>query len=174
MPLEITINRGEAPTPQDVPQERIAEKAREQGARDADRAVAITMPFIQVVQTRLSYEQRRGEFRFTNGTLVLNLRQEIWMADNLSERARARWLVHENEHVTDNQALMSRMDAAVRADAAIIPVWITPTWISRSLFQSTQTRMREAIGAIFRSFTERAVAARDTQAEYDRVRREAQ
>ena len=60
------------------------------------------------------------------------------MADNLSERARARWLVHENEHVTDNQALMSRMDAAVRADPAIIPVWITPTWISRSKFADTQ------------------------------------
>lgn len=173
MPLEITVSQGEAPTPQSVPQANIAQKAREQGARDADRAVAITMPFISVVQTALQYEQRRGEFRFRTGILRLNLRQEIWMADDLSERARARWLVHELEHVTDNQALMGRMDAAVRADPAIIPVWITPQWISISLFRDTQRNMQSAIGAIFRSFTERAVAARDTEAEYDRVRREA-
>ncbi len=174
MPLEITTSLGDAPTPQYVAQSSIVEKARAQGARDAESAVAITIPFIQVVQTSLQYEQRRGEFRFTTGILRLNLRQEIWMAEDLSERARARWLVHENLHVEDNRALMSRMDAAVRADAAIIPVWITPTWISRSLFQSTQTNMRLAIGAIFRSLTERAVAARDTDAEYTLVRREAQ
>ncbi len=173
MPLEITISQGEIPTPQSVAASAIVQKARENGARDADRAVAITMPFITVVQTALQYEQRRGEFRFRTGILRLNLRQEIWIADDLSERARERWLVHENEHVTDNRTLMGRMDAAVRADAAIIPVWITPQWISISLFRETQRDMQSAIGAIFRSLTERAVAARDTEAEYARVRREA-
>ena len=173
MPLQITINQGQDTVEQrSVSPETIAQKAREQGALDAGRAVAITIPVIHVVQTALHYETRRDEFRFTTGTLRLNLRHEIWTADNLTPCALQRWLVHENEHVADNRTVMTGMDAAVRAAAVVQPVWITPTWISRTLYRETQQQMQAAIGAIFLSFTQRAVTARDTPAEYALVRSE--
>lgn len=175
MTLTVTVNAGSLPAPQVVPPATVVQRARQGGSAGAALALAYTDPIMTIDQRQLQYRQRQTpggiEFSFDTGTLTLTLRQELLIADSLSACARGRWLTHENGHARDNQNVMSRMDAAIRADPTLQPIFIGQQWYPRSTFQATGQAIFNAISAIFRRLTAAAVVARDTRAEYMRVHR---
>jgi hypothetical protein len=173
MPLRIVVNKGTAPTPQYVEPNTIVNRALRQGNPNAGRAGGITIPYITTDQTGLRYKIQRGskgeEIKFDTGTLLLRLRQEMFIANTLSECKRRILISHENGHVTDNQEIMNKMETAIRANRILKDILIEPKWIPRIQFNATQTTIQSTVASIFRSLTDQASAARDTQAEYKRI-----
>ena len=141
---------------------------------DGGTPVAITIPKITSDQTGLNYETRAGgtEFRFRTGTLKLTLRQELHVSRALSMCARTVWLQHENKHVVDNEKVMAKMDAELRANAEIDFALLHPTWQNRSQFQPMQTTIREVVGEVFVKLTSKAAKHQDSVAEYQSVERQ--
>lgn len=175
MPLHIIANRGIAPVPQIVAPQIVVQQAR-QGGNPDPLAVGYTYPTVNIDGSGLSFRERRGpsgpEFSFDTGTLELKLRQEMWISNALSNCAQQKWIVHENGHVVDNQAVMNRMDAAIRTDHTLKRIFIQQHWIPRARFQATQQTIRNAVAAIFKRLTGDAAKARDTLTEYMRVERD--
>lgn len=138
--------------------------------------VGVTVPSLGDNQHGLQYEQRRTrggtEFRFNTGTLLLTLRQQIYMVSTVSACERGIWEPHERAHAADNAALMARLDPAIRRDSGLRAIFITRQWRPRSQFQATQNAIRGGIGAIFRNLTGAAAGRRDTPAEYARIRQQ--
>lgn len=131
--------------------------------------VGITIPVIRSDQTGLQYHTRNSgtEFRFNTGTLALTLRQEIHLSNALTACAQSIWLQHEQKHVRDNERIMTRMDAALRADAQFADILVNPTtWRPRSQFNATQALIQARVGDVFLQLTQAAVAALDTRQEY--------
>lgn len=133
--------------------------------------IAITIPNIADDQTGLVFETRANntEFRFTTGTLTLTLRQEIHISNALSPCARTVWLQHENKHVQDNERLMGRMNAELRADAIFAFILIKPTWQSFAVMGKPKDVIRERIQEVFLRLTSKAVTRQDTLREYKSV-----
>lgn len=180
MPLQVNVNTGTRPSPQIVAANVVVQQARSVGNANASRAVAVTVPICRVDQRNLQYEQRRQsgqiEFRFQTGALQLTLRQSIYIANNISSCAQNIWAEHEQDHVRDNQQLMSRMDRAIKAHRNLQGILISPQWRLRSTFSRVQQTIESTVGDIFRDFTSDAVRNRDTTAVYtavrDRIRRQ--
>jgi nucleoid-associated protein YgaU len=175
MTFTVAVSAGTLPTPQIVPPATVVQRAQQGGSAHAALALAYTRPIISIDQSQLQYRQRQGqvvEFSFDTGTLTLNLRQEQHIADTLSPCARAKWLAHENGHAIDNQRVISRMDAEIRADPVLQPIFIGQNWYPSSTFQATNQRIFNTISTIFQRLTAAAVIARDTRAEYMRVHRD--
>lgn len=118
-------------------------------------AVAFTHPIINIDQTGLSFRQRQGptgpEFSFDTGTLRLQLRHEMWISNALSNCAQQRWLVHENDHVRDNQRVMTQMDAAIRSYPTLRSLLINPGWTPRARFTAIGQAIFNAVSSHFRS-----------------------
>jgi hypothetical protein len=170
MPLTITTSSTPPPAPSlDSPAD-ITTLATSQGSSvpAGSTVVGITIPIIRSDQTGLQYHTRNNctEFRFNTGTLALSLRQEIHLSNGLSPCARTIGLQHEQKHVRDNERIMSRMDAALRADPQFAAILVSPSWRPRSEFPVAQQTVQARVGAIFRNFTQNAAAALDTQREY--------
>ena len=133
--------------------------------------IAITIPNIADDQTGLSFELRANntEFRFTGGTLKLTLRQEIHISNALSPCARTVWLQHENKHVKDNERLVGRMDAELRADGVFAFILIRPTWQSFAVMGKPKDVIRERIQEVFLRLTGHAATLQDSRREYQSV-----
>lgn len=176
MPLNIVANQGTAPAPQIVAPQTVVQRAQQGGNPNAALGLAYTDPIIRIDQTGLSFRQRQGptglEFQFDTGTLTLTLRQEMLISNALSTCEQQKWIAHENGHVGDNQTVMTHMDAEIRANPTLQSILINPQWTPRARFQATQQTIFNEVSAIFRRLTARAVAARDTRAEYMRVHRD--
>ena len=136
--------------------------------------VAITIPLIHQDQTGLNYDLRNGgtEFRFNTGTLNLGLRQEIHVSSALNPCAKTVWLQHEQKHVLDNERLMRRMDAELRANPEFAFILIRPTWQQRSRFPETQANIRDIVNETFVRLTTEAAMKQDTAHEYQSVERQ--
>ena len=131
--------------------------------------VGITIPVIRSDQTALQYHTRNNgtEFRFNTGILSLTLRQEIHLSNGLSPCAQTIWLLHEQKHVRDNERIMSRMDAELRADSQFVAILVNPTaWLPRAQFGATQQTIQARVGAVFTRLTQAAAQALDTRQEY--------
>ena len=129
---------------------------------------------IRTDQTGLQYQTRNNgnEFLFNTGTLRLTLSQEIHMSSDLSDCARGVWVEHERKHVRDNEQIMTRMDAALRADLQFAAILVNPTqWRPRSQFQATQQTIQARVAEVFTRLTRAAVQALDTPAEYAETER---
>lgn len=180
MSLQVNVNTGTRPSPQIVAANIVIQHARSRDAPNASRAVAYTAPVCRINQTGLQYEQRRSsgriEFRFQTGILQLILSQSIYIANNLSSCAQNIWAEHEQEHVRDNQQIMSRMDRLIRAHRDLQSILITPQWQARSTFNRVQATIQSTVGDIFLALTSDAVSNRDTTSVYtairDRIRRQ--
>lgn len=138
-------------------------------------AVGITVPIIRSDQTGLQYHTRSNgtEFQFNTGTLQLTLRQEIHLSRALSPCAQTIWLQHEQKHVQDNERLMSRMDAELRADREFADILVSPSgWRPRSDFNATQQKIQERVGALFERLTTEAARRQDTRQEYQSTERQ--
>ena len=82
--------------------------------------------------------------------MTLTLRQEMWISNTLSTCARQKWIGHENGHVRDNQAVMPRMEAAIRANATLQGLLINPQhWHALALFTQVQQTIQVEVAAIF-------------------------
>jgi hypothetical protein len=173
MPLTVTNNPGTRPVPRRVTRAVVIQHARTSGHPQANRALAITLPTLTIDQTRLQYETRAAgrQFRFRTGALRLSLTQAIYIANNLSSNAENVWAAHEQDHVRDNRQIMPRMDRRIRASAALRTILITPIWRPRSSFNNVQRTIQSTVDDIFKKLTRDAVRARDTDAEYARIRR---
>ena len=137
--------------------------------------VGITIPIIHSDQTGLHYHTRNGgtEFRFNTGTLQLTLRQEIHLSRALNPCARTIWHQHEQKHVQDNELLMARMDAELRADRQFVDILVSPSaWRRRNEFNPTQHRIRDRVSNVFGRLTSTAALHQDTRREYERVERQ--
>ena len=123
-------------------------------------------------QRELEYETKAHEsqFRFLTGTLRLRLSQAIYIANNLSDCEQSIWAEHEQDHVRDNQQIMPRMDRQIRAAAALRSILIAPIWRPMSQFNNVQRTIQSTVADIFVRLTGDAVRARDTDAEYARIR----
>jgi hypothetical protein len=180
MPLQVNVDTGTRPSPQIVAANIVVQHARSVGNPNASQALAVTVPICRVDQSGLQYEQRQRsgqiEFRFQTGILQLTLRQSIFIANNISSCAQNIWAEHEQDHVRDNQQIMSRMDRAIRAHRDLQNILITPQWRPRSAFNTVQETIQSTVGDIFRGFTSDAVRSRDTAAVYsaiqDKIRRQ--
>jgi hypothetical protein len=86
---------------------------REPGKFDA---VAITLPKIQGDPAGLDFQSDGQFFHVAGGTLRLVLVQEVHVSNALTLCEQTVWLQHERGHVRDNEAIMPRMDQALRAD----------------------------------------------------------
>ncbi len=172
MPLTVTNDPGSRPSRQIVAPAVVVQHARASGHPRADRALAITRPRITIDQRGLEYDTRAAgtQFRFRTGTLHLRLTQSIYIANNLSGCEQSIWAEHEQDHVRDNQQIMPRMDRQIRAAAALRTILITPTWRATSSFDNVQSTIQSEVGDVFARVTAEAVQARDTDAEYARIR----
>lgn len=175
MPLNVNLERGDIPSSQVVAANTVIQHARSQGSQFAERAVGVTIPTLRIDQTGLEYEQRRNrgaiEFRFTTGTLRLTLRQAVYLSNAISSCAQRIWEAHEQDHVSDNQALMGSLEREIRAHRALQDILINPRWRPRREFDAVQRTIRETVGEILQRLTREAVQRRDTQAEYDAIQR---
>jgi hypothetical protein len=92
MPLLITTSSTTVPAAKPVPVKDIQAAAAAQGNPFAAKAIAITKPTLHHETKQLNFEtmsNRQGmQFRFKSGTLPLTLRQEILIADSLSDCAK--------------------------------------------------------------------------------------
>ena len=176
MPFTVAANQGSIPAPQVVPPATVVKRAQQGGNPNAVLGLAYTDPIITIDQTALQYRQRQGaagiEFSFDTGTLRLTLRQDMLISNTLSICAQQKWAAHERDHVTDNQQVMTRMDAAIRADPTLQAIFLNLQWHARSAFQPTQQTIFNTISDIFRRLTAQAAAKRDSRAEYMRVHRD--
>jgi hypothetical protein len=148
---------------------RILQLAQAQGTHvpPGSTVVGITIPVLRIDQTALHYETRNNDFRFNTGTLRLTLRQEIHLSNALSQCAQTIWLQHEQKHVRDNERLVSRMEAELRADSQFAAILVNPTaWLPRSQFGPTQQTIQARVGAVFMRLSQAAVQALDTAQEY--------
>jgi len=174
MSLQVNVNTGTRPSPQIVADGIVVQHARAVGSPNAAQALAVTVPVCNVNQTQLQYEQRNNsgqiEFRFQTGILQLSLRQSIYIANTLSDCAQNIWAEHEQDHVSDNQQVMGRMDQAIRAHRTLQSIFITPKWRPRSAFNALQATIQSTVGEIFRDLTTAAVQNRDTSSIYDAIR----
>ena len=76
-------------------------------------------------------------------------------------------LLHEQKHVRDNERIMSRMDAARRADSQFVAILVNPNaWLPRAQFGATQQTIQARVGAVFTRLTQAAAQALDTRQEY--------
>jgi peptidoglycan hydrolase-like protein with peptidoglycan-binding domain len=156
---------------------RIARLASAQGSHIPAGAtvVGITIPIIRSDQTGLQYHTRNSgtEFLFNTGTLRLTLRQEIHLSRALSLCARTIWLQHEQKHVRDNEQLISRMDAELRADRQFADILVSPSrWRPRADFNRTQQTIQARVGEVFERLTSQAARHQDSRREYQRVERQ--
>jgi len=176
MPFTVVTAPGANPARQVVSPATVVQRAQRGGNPNAALGLAYTDPIITIDQTALQYRQRQGvagvEFSFDTGTLRLTLRQDMPISNTLSACAQQKWAGHETGHVTDNQQVMTQMDAAIRADPTLQAIFLNQNWYPRSAFQPTQQTIFNTISAIFRRLTGQAVARRDTRAEYMRVHRD--
>ena len=155
----------------------IADMARAQGTfvPAGSTVVAITKPVIRIDQTGMSWKTRHGraEFQFDTGTLQLTLRQEIHISRALSVCSRTIWLQHEQKHVSDNEAIMGRMDRELRADSELADLLVDPTeWRPVARFTETQQNIQLIVGEIFERLTSEAADRQDTAVEYRAVDRQ--
>jgi hypothetical protein len=175
MPLIVVANQGAQPAPQSVKPLDVVQRAR-RSSGNAALAIAYTDPIIRIDQRALQYRQRQAlawpEFSFDTGTLTLTLRQEVLVSNLLSPCAQQKWAAHEQGHVADNQQIMTQMDAAIRADPVLSKIFIQQHWFPKPSFAATEKTIENTIGTIFARLTAKAVAARDTRAEYMRVHRD--
>ena len=171
MPLTISTSTTPATGPTLDSPTTLAQLAQAQGsaAPAGSTVVGLTVPVIRSDQTALQYQTRNhnSEFLFNTGTLRLSLRQEIHLSDALSQCAQEVWSTHERKHVRDNEQIIARMDAQLRADAQFAAILVNPTvWRPTSQFQATQQLIQARVGAVFMQLTQAAVQALDTQQEY--------
>jgi peptidoglycan hydrolase-like protein with peptidoglycan-binding domain len=171
MPLSITTSNAGVTGPTLDSPATINTLAGSRGAPvpSGSTVVGITIPVIRSDQTGLQYHTRNSgtEFRFNTGTLALTLRQEIHLSNALSACAQAIWLHHEQKHVRDNNRLLGRMDAELRADAQFAAILVNPTvWRPRADFNATQATIQARVGDVFLRLTQAAATALDTRQEY--------
>lgn len=175
MAFNVDAQAGTAPAARVVAANVVVEHARRLGSQFSDRAAGVTVPVLRIDQSGLSYEQRRVrggiEFRFRDGTLRLTQRQEILLANTLSDCERRIWESHEQDHVRDNQELVPRLEREIRAHRTLQDILINPRWRPRSEFDTVQTTIRRAVDEIYQRSTRAAVQRRDTQSEYASIRR---
>jgi len=176
MPLIVRPTHTPLPPVQLVTLAVAQQHARDAGSPHArlQNLVGVTVPLLRIDQTGLQYEQRSVgggiEFRFKTGTLLLTLRQHIYMVSTIPACERAVWEPHERAHAADNVALLPQIEPAIRRDASLATILTTPQWRPRSQFQSTQNAIQSGVGAIFRRLTGASATRRDTPSEYARIR----
>jgi hypothetical protein len=177
MPLTISTSNTPATGPILDSPAMIAQLVQRHGTPvpSGSTAVGITVPMIRTDQTGLQYQTRNHdtEFLFNTGTLRLTLSQEIHMSNDLSDCTREVWVEHERKHVRDNEQILTRMDAALRADPQFAAILVNPTqWRPRSQFQATQQTIQARVAEVFARLTRAAVQALDTPAEYAETERQ--
>src|ERR1700754_289194 len=82
-------------------------KAAEAGNPQAAGALAVTVPTITVDLTGTHSHTMGNDFWWNTGTIAIRLRQEMFIASDISLCARGIWAVHENLHVADNRAVLN-------------------------------------------------------------------
>ncbi len=135
--------------------------------------VGFTLPSISDDQTGLNFNMRNGntQYIFDTGTLILTLRQQIFLLNSLGHCARSYWLRHEMHHVRDNVNIMNRIDSVLRADPQFASMLVNPTVWRAVAAGSPFSIVRQRIGVVFSRMTSNAVSNVDTAAEYARVER---
>jgi hypothetical protein len=178
MALIIKTDSNKVPDPKSVPVKEIQDAAAAQGNPFASRAIAITKPSLHMETKQLDFEtvtnRKDGtKYRFKAGTLPLTLSQQILISDALPECAKKIWLEHEQGHVTDNDAVLTKMEGELRKDKEFAEILLFPQWkpvgADNANFKADQAKIKERVGAIFKSLTSAAATTRDTDAEYKRV-----
>jgi len=170
MPLKIKTAKKKT-VQKAVSKKEIVRLAKDQGAPFPDRSSAITIPTLRINQTKLHYEQRKGEsgkveFRFKKGTLLLTLRQRVLMASDFNTCEKKVTLRHESGHIKDNEKILRQMDKKLRADKGFAEILVTPKWYPRSTFNAIQKTIKSRTGEVFKRLTVAAVKARDTKNVY--------
>jgi hypothetical protein len=178
MALTIKTDSTKVPDAKSVPVKEITDAAAAQGNPYAQRAIAITKPKLHTETNQLNFETMTNkkdgtQFRFKAGTLPLTLSQEILISDALSECAKKIWLEHEQGHVTDNEAVLTGIEAELRKDADFADILLFPKWKpvgkDNANFTAALKKINERIGVVFKSMTSASATTRDTDAEYKRV-----
>lgn len=177
MPLTVTTsNPTPNPAPQIVTPARVVEVARSLGSPGAEQALAITAPRITIDQRGINFSlfgtPPNQEFAFDTGTMALTLRQEVFIANDLSACAQGIWAQHEAIHVRDNAAVLARMPTEIANDSSLQAIFRDQQRFPRADFNLVQQAIQDMVGAIFRRLTAEAVTRIDTRREYSRVNQE--
>jgi peptidoglycan hydrolase-like protein with peptidoglycan-binding domain len=152
--------------PQDLQQKALDRTDTTPGPFDV---VGITLPKIQNDTSGLQTVSEGGFFHTVGGTLHLNLVQEVFISNALSPCAQTVVMQHEAGHVKDNEALMPRMDQALRADEEFNLIMVQGQEFPVSQIDAVKQTVRDRIEAVFTRLTAQKVKARDTAWEYKRM-----
>jgi len=131
--------------------------------------VGITLPRTQNDTSGLQTVTSNGFFHTTGGVFHLNLVQEVFISTALSPCNQTVVLQHERGHVRDNENLMPRMDAALRADEQFNLIMVQGMEFPVSQLDEVKETVKERIEAVFSRLTTERVKARDTLFEYKRM-----
>jgi nucleoid-associated protein YgaU len=176
MTLVFSISKGTIPAPQIVAPATVARHAASVGHPNAANALGITIPQIDIDATGVKFKERiqagTREFSFDTGTLRIELRQDVYLANDLTQCEQIKWSAHERGHVDDNRTLMDGLEAAVRQYSFFQDLYINGIWYPLTDFQLLQRSVIDDIGSAFRDLTEAAATSHDSLAEYRRVARE--
>ncbi len=171
-----TANSTPSPAAQAVTPQTVRDQAAATGNPQSDSALAVTVPVITIDQTGTNWNlfglPPNQEFAFNTGTIRITLRQEVFIANDLSSCARGVWAVHENLHVRDNAAILTRMPAEIAADPSLQAIFRDKQRFPRGDFALIQQAAENMIGDIFRRLTGNAARGHDTRREYSRVNQE--
>lgn len=170
MALNFSISKGLIPAPQIVTPATVVRKSGHANA------LAFTLPIIKPDLTTVHFKQRKSagvlEFTFDRGTMGITLRQEVYMANDLTPCAQRKWAAHERHHVDDNRDCMDAMDTEIMRYSFCSSLFQAGDWYPSSDFSLIQGHLAQEIGDAFRDLTLKKVHAIDTKAEYSRVARE--
>ena len=170
MAFNIIMAKGDIPNPQIVPPAIVVAKAGD------PQALGVTIPIIKIDLTGVSFKQRAGatgpEFSFDFGTMTITLRQEIYLANDLTACELRKWGSHERGHVDDNRKAMDDLQAEFMQYGTIKDVFVNGVWYPRTDFSMVQRFIQDEIGDAYRELTAVAAAKHDSITEYRRVARE--
>jgi hypothetical protein len=176
-PLAVVTHAEAVPEPLLVSTHELVAWARHVRSPYAHRQdlASVTVPRLTDDQSDLRYE-RRGtrettEFRFTSGALRLELRQCIYLREDLPLLTRGVWLDHEAKHVQDNIMALERLARELRRDPVLRAIFVERRWWQAGWPHMVRATVREGVAGIFWRLATAAALRRDTQAAFARIQR---
>lgn len=176
-PLDVLSHAETLPEPLLVSTDELVAWARHVRSPYAHRQdlASVTVPRLTDDQSDLHYERRgtreASEFRFTSGVLRLELRQCVYLREDLPLATRGVWLDHEAKHVQDNIMALERLARELRRDPVLRAIFVERRWWQAGWPHMVRATVREGVAGIFWRLAAAAALRRDTQSAFARIQR---
>jgi len=164
----MTISKGT------IPQAQYVAPATLQRMSGDPYCVAYTLPEIAIDMQPMYFPDRKQsgggkEVGYASGKMKVDLKQAVYVANNLTQCAQSKWAAHERHHVDDNRACMDQLEAAALKLPTCDAFFVQQHWFPATQWAVIKQELLTEIGTAFRELTSAHVNALDSDKEYNRV-----